>query len=33
MINDWAYIGAYAQIMPGVTIGEGAIVVLLLDLL
>ena len=26
VINDWAYIGAYAQIMPGVTIGEGAIV-------
>lgn len=26
MIKDWAYIGAHAQIMPGVTIGEGAIV-------
>ena len=26
VIEDWAYIGAYAQIMPGVTIGEGAIV-------
>lgn len=25
-IKDWAYIGAYAQIMPGVTIGEGALV-------
>ena len=25
-IKDWAYIGAYSQIMPGVTIGEGAIV-------
>lgn len=25
-IEDWAYIGAYSQIMPGVTIGEGAIV-------
>lgn len=25
-IEDWAYIGAYAQIMPGVTIGEGALV-------
>ena len=25
-IKDWAYIGAHAQIMPGVTIGEGAIV-------
>lgn len=26
VIEDWAYIGAHAQIMPGVTIGEGAIV-------
>lgn len=26
VIKDWAYIGAYSQIMPGVTIGEGAIV-------
>ena len=26
IIQDWAYIGAYSQIMPGVTIGEGAIV-------
>lgn len=26
VIKDWAYIGAHAQIMPGVTIGEGAIV-------
>lgn len=25
-ILDWAYIGAYSQIMPGVTIGEGALV-------
>lgn len=25
-ICDWVYIGAYSQIMPGVTIGEGAIV-------
>ena len=25
-IKDWAYIGAYSQIMPGVTIGEGALV-------
>lgn len=25
-IKDWAYIGAHAQIMPGVTIGEGAII-------
>ena len=25
-IEDWAYIGAYSQIIPGVTIGEGAIV-------
>lgn len=25
-IEDWAYIGAYSQIMPGVTIGEGALV-------
>ena len=26
VIKDWAYIGAHAQIMPGVTIGEGAMV-------
>lgn len=26
VIEDWAYIGAHSQIMPGVTIGEGAIV-------
>ena len=26
VIEDWAYIGAYSLIMPGVTIGEGAIV-------
>lgn len=26
MIKDWAYVGAHAQIMPGVTIGEGAMV-------
>ena len=26
VIEDWAYIGAYSQIMPGVTIGEGALV-------
>ncbi len=26
MIEDWAYIGAYSQIMPGVTIGKGALV-------
>ena len=26
IIEDWAYIGAFSQIMPGVTIGEGAIV-------
>lgn len=26
VIRDWAYIGAHAQIMPGVTIGEGAMV-------
>lgn len=25
-IKDWAYIGAHAQIMPGVTIGKGAMV-------
>lgn len=25
-IEDWAYIGAGSQIMPGVTIGEGALV-------
>lgn len=26
VIKDWAYIGAHSQIMPGVTIGEGALV-------
>lgn len=26
VIEDWVYIGAYSLIMPGVTIGEGAIV-------
>lgn len=26
VIKDWAYVGAYSQIMPGVTIGEGALV-------
>lgn len=26
VIKDWAYVGAHAQIMPGVTIGEGAMV-------
>lgn len=26
VIEDWAYIGANSQIMPGVTIGRGAIV-------
>lgn len=26
IVEDWAYIGAYSQIMPGVTIGEGALV-------
>ena len=26
MIEDWAYIGAESLIMPGVTIGEGALV-------
>ena len=26
VIEDWAYIGAYSHIMPGVTIGEGALV-------
>ena len=26
IIEDWAYIGASSQIMPGVTIGEGALV-------
>lgn len=25
-IKDWAYIGSFSQIMPGVTIGEGALV-------
>lgn len=26
VIEDWAYIGAFSQIMPGVTIGKGALV-------
>ena len=26
VIEDWAYIGAYAHIMPGVTVGKGALV-------
>lgn len=26
IVEDWAYIGAYSHIMPGVTIGEGALV-------
>ena len=26
VIEDWAYIGNYSQIMPGVTIGKGALV-------
>ena len=26
VVEDWAYIGSYSQIMPGVTIGEGALV-------
>ncbi|WP_294476102.1 DapH/DapD/GlmU-related protein [uncultured Bacteroides sp.] len=26
VIKDWAYIGAFSQIMPGVIIGEGALV-------
>lgn len=26
VIEDWAYIGAFSQIMPGVTIGEGTLV-------
>lgn len=26
VIEDWSYIGAYSQIMPGVTIGRGALV-------
>lgn len=26
VIEDWAYVGAFSQIMPGVTVGEGAIV-------
>ena len=25
-IEDWCYIGAYSQIMPGVTIGEDSLV-------
>lgn len=26
IIEDWVYIGAYSQILPGITIGRGAIV-------
>ena len=26
VVEDWAYIGAESQIMPGVTIGEGALI-------
>ena len=26
VIEDWAYVGAFAIILPGVTIGEGALV-------
>lgn len=26
VIEDWAYIGAFSQIMPGVIVGEGALV-------
>lgn len=26
VIEDWCYIGAYSQIMPGVTIGKGSLV-------
>lgn len=26
MIEDWAYIGAFSHIMPGVTIGKGELV-------
>lgn len=26
IIEDWAYIGSYSQIMPGVTIGKGSLV-------
>lgn len=26
VVEDWAYIGAFSHIMPGVTIGEGALV-------
>ena len=26
VIEDWAYIGSHSQIMPGVTIGEGALI-------
>lgn len=26
VIEDWAYIGAFSQILPGVTVGEGALV-------
>lgn len=26
VVEDWAYIGAFSQIMPGVTIGKGSIV-------
>lgn len=26
VVEDWAYVGAFSHIMPGVTIGEGALV-------
>lgn len=26
VVEDWVYVGAFSQIMPGVTIGEGALV-------
>ena len=26
VIEDWAYVGAYSQILPGVTVGEGALI-------
>lgn len=26
VIEDWAYVGSYSHIMPGVTVGEGALV-------
>ncbi len=26
VVEDWAYVGSHSQIMPGVTIGEGALV-------